>query len=138
MAVTGVSSYQWSRVRGIDRNYQGMLGLQALLDKAAKEPVWVGFDGGLKTLKKSEWEALNRRHYKWDDSPMGVGKKDPRNWIEGKTFLEVVESARPGGVREQSFEEVLALVRSRFDADSHPWLVRELTKSLDIHGLEDD
>lgn len=73
-------------------NYQDKMPLDAILDlcSARGDAIVVGFSGGRTALENRPLDELVGRQYKWDEVKGGRGKKDPRNWIPGKTFAWVV------------------------------------------------
>ncbi len=118
------------------KNYRGVLTLDGVLDKVKSHSIQVGFTGGVGALRKSSWDYLSGRPYKWDFKGAGLGKKDPRNWIGGEEFVEAVSEARPSNDQERVLDEIIKDVESRVEAVSGdrfgPWLVSELARRFDV------
>ena len=74
-------------------NFKGKLPFQEIinLSKTLGDSIVIGFSGGREALENSPLAYLEQRLFKWDDVKHGLGKKDRRNWIPGKTFTWIIE-----------------------------------------------
>lgn len=124
------------------KNYQGKRDLREILKMVAEDkPIRVGFDGGESAMRKSSWDYLSDRIFKWDHKDAVQGK-NIKNWIDGETFLKVIDEIRPKpheyAERRDALEKVAAIVEGISNPDSRLWLVRELARRFDIRDLEGD
>jgi hypothetical protein len=66
-------------------------GIEGLKELAAQgETYYIGFNGGLEALRRSDPGFLENRRYKYD-SDLDRGNKRPGNWIELTDFLKELE-----------------------------------------------
>ncbi|NCT66658.1 MAG: hypothetical protein GXC76_03330 [Rhodanobacteraceae bacterium] len=91
----------------VGSNYRGLVPLdEALALCKGAEPVIVGFAGGERELQRQDVARLEERLYKWDwagDAGKGtIGTKATGNWIDGATFVEIVEAVRSRRLRSEA------------------------------------
>jgi hypothetical protein len=79
------------------KNYRGKMGLADILKECVKieDELLVGFTGGVTKLKQKSPSDLSAYKFKWDFSAEPIGRKLPRNWIPGSTFLETIQEFFP-------------------------------------------
>ena len=77
----------------IETNYSSKVSLDELIDliRQKGDDIVVGYHGGMDKLLNSSKSYLENRIYKLDSTIDGTGKKDSRNWLKGKAFLNVVK-----------------------------------------------
>ena len=92
------------------KNFRARISLGEVLTKCRRnQPVTIGFTGGRVMLKKLDVAHLEKRLYKWDwADERGVGVKDPRNWIDGAKFVEIVETIRATKLRDEAQDQYIA------------------------------
>ncbi len=120
------------------KNYQGKLDLQEILDKVAENnPIRIGFVGGVSAMRKSSWDYISDRIFKWDYKDVVQGK-NIKNWIDGEIFQKVIGEICPTKDENAALEEIVAIVAGVSNANHRLWLVRELAKRFDVRELEGD
>jgi len=74
------------------RNYIDKVGLDEIIQKCRAEGngIVVGYNGGATKLHVAACESLKTRKFKWDRADDPVGRKEPRHWIPGARFLELI------------------------------------------------
>ena len=80
------NKYFKDSVVGID----GVRKLQKQNESDKNDNLYIGFVGGINTLKKKDIEQLVNRSFKWDDN---LDNKIKANWIPIEKFIETIESA---------------------------------------------
>jgi hypothetical protein len=75
-----------------ERNYIDKVGLDEIIQKCRQEGngIVVGYNDGATKLQVATRESLQTRKFKWDRADEPIGRKEPRHWIPGARFLELI------------------------------------------------